>query len=279
MPFSRSVCNRLLLGLLTLLATGASGAQERPLWELGAGIATLSLPYYRGSAAERSYAIPYPYLVYRGEYLNVDKDGMRGWLYRSEQLNLDLSLAAGVPVPSDQNGPRSGMPDLDPTVEFGPSIEYRLWHSEDRRRNAWLRLPLRGAFAISNPVTYQGWVFAPYIEFSRHDFGRSGWINSLAFGPLFADAAYHDYFYGVAPQYATATRPAYEAQGGYSGSRITLMSGKTFDQLWLTAFVRLDTLKGASFVDSPLVETRRYHIVGVALTWIFARSETRVHVP
>lgn len=152
MPSWRSVFNRLLPTLLTGVLLPVSGmAQERPLWELGAGIATLNMPYYRGSSATQSYAIPYPYLIYRGEYLNIDKDGLRGWLYRSERLNLDLSLAAGLPVPNDQSGPRNGMNDLDPTLEFGPSIEYRLWHSADHRRNAWLRLPLRSAFAIATP--------------------------------------------------------------------------------------------------------------------------------
>lgn len=275
MPSWRSVSSSLLLCLLSM----AASAQERPLWELGMGVATLNLPYYRGADATKSYALPYPYLIYRGEYLNVDRDGVRGWLFRSDNLNLDLSLAGGVPVPSDRNGPRSGMPDLDPTVEFGPSLEYRLWHSEDRRYNAWLRLPLRGAFAIGNSINHEGWLFAPYFEVIRHDFGRSGWMNSLSFGPLFADAAYHDYFYGVAPQYASADRPVYEGRGGYNGSRLTLMSGKTFNQLWLMAFLRLDSLNGAAFADSPLVATRRYHIAGVALTWIFSRSETLVHVP
>ncbi len=278
MPSWRSAFNRLLPALLVLLPMSGV-AQERPLWELGAGIATLNMPYYRGSAATQSYAIPYPYLIYRGEYLNIDKDGLRGWLYRSERLNLDLSLAAGLPVPNDQSGPRNGMNDLDPTLEFGPSIEYRLWHSADHRRNAWLRLPLRSAFAIGNPITHQGWIFAPYIEWKRHDFGKSGWMNSIALGPLFADATYHNYFYGVTPQYSTATRPTYTASSGYSGSRLTLMSGKNFDQLWLSAFIRFDTLKGATFVDSALVETRRYYLIGATLTWIFARSEQRVHVP
>jgi outer membrane scaffolding protein for murein synthesis (MipA/OmpV family) len=262
-----------------MLLTGAGWAQERPLWELGMGVTSLNLPYYRGSDDELSYLLPYPYIIYRGEYLSVDKDGVRGWLYRSEHLNLDLSLAAGAPVPSDDSGPRAGMAKLDLTVEFGPSLDYRFWQSQDHRRSAWLRLPLRSAFALGRPITQQGWIFAPYLEFSRHDFGRSGWINSLSLGPLFADAAYHDYIYGVAPQYATASRPAYEAHGGYSGSRLTLMSGKSFKQLMLTAFVRLDTLNGATFVDSPLVETQRYYIAGVALTWIFTRSETLVHAP
>ena len=275
MQFWRSVSNLYLL----LLLTGSAWAQERPLWELGAGVATLNLPYYRGSVLERSYAIPYPYLIYRGEYLNVDDEGVRGWLYRSERLNLDISLAAGVPVPSNQDGPRVGMPNLDPTVEFGPSVEYRLWHSEDHRYNSWLRMPLRSAFSFGHGFTHQGWIFAPYLEFSREDFGHNGWNNSISIGPLFADDAYHDYFYGVAPQYATATRPAYVGKSGYSGSRLTIICGKTFDSFWLSAFVRLDALNGATFIDSPLIQTRRYHMAGIALTWIFARSETMVHVP
>lgn len=265
--------------LLAGLLPAQGMAQERPLWELGIGVAALNAPYYRGSDSHRSYAIPYPYLIYRGEYLNIDRDGLRGWLYRSERLNLDLSLAAGLPVPSDQNGARSGMEDLDPTVEFGPSLEYRLWRSTDHRRSSWLRLPLRSAFAVGNTITGEGWIFAPYLEWQRHDFGRSGWTNSIAIGPLFADASYHSYFYGVAPQYSTANRPAYDAGSGYSGSRLTVMVGKRIDQLWLSAFARLDTLKGATFADSPLVETPRYHLVGATLTWIFARSEQRVHVP
>lgn len=271
----RSVFSTLLLASLA----AAGSAQERPLWELGVGATTLSLPYYRGSADTKSYTLPFPYLIYRGERLNVDRDGMRGWLYRGDDLILDLSLAAGVPVPSEQDGPRMGMPDLDPSVEFGPSLEYRLWHSADRRYNAWLRLPLRGAFSFGGSLAHQGWVLAPYFEVSRHDFGRSGWINSLAIGPLYGDAAYHDYFYGVPAAYATAERPAYQGHSGYGGSRLTLMSGKTFNQLWLTAFLRLDTLDGAVFANSPLVETRNYHIAGVAVTWIFSRSKTMVHVP
>lgn len=276
MPSWRNAFNCLLL---LWLLPGAAWSQERPLWEFGMGIATLNLPYYRGSATSKSYLFPYPYLIYRGDYLNVDRDGVRGWLYRGERLKFDLSLAGGVPVPSDQNGPRAGMPSLDPTVEFGPSLEYHLWRSQDRRYNAWVRMPLRAAFSVGHSIEHKGWVFAPYFEVSRHDFGPSGWMNSLAIGPLYANSSYHDYFYGVAPQYATVDRPAYDGRGGYSGSRITLISSKTFDHLWLMAFVRFDTLNGAAFADSPLVERRHYHIAGVALTWVFSRSPTMVHVP
>ncbi len=38
------------------------------------------------------------------------------------------------------------------------------------------------------------------------------------------------------------------------------------------AFVRYDNLRGAVFEDSPLVETRRYLAVGVAVSRVFMQS-------
>jgi len=255
-------------------------SQNLPQWELGAGLAAMYMPSYRGAKTTRAYAIPYPYIIYRGDFLNIDEGGVRGWLYKSDTLLLDLSLAGGVPVSSDSNGPRRGMPDLAPTGEFGPSLEYRLWHSERNHRNVWLRMPLRGAFSIGDSgIKHQGWTFAPHLEYTYYDTGKKGWKGSLSIGPVFSDDAYHDYFYGIAPQYATASRAAYDAGGGYSGSRMTLVFSRKFKNLWISGFIRLDSLRNAAFDDSPLVETTRYRIIGTALTYVFKRSSTLVHVP
>jgi len=37
-------------------------------------------------------------------------------------------------------------------------------------------------------------------------------------------------------------------------------------------------MEGATFADSPLVETRRYLAGGAILTWWFLRSKVMVHV-
>ena len=253
-------------------------AQQRPLWELGIGTAAMHLPYYRGSESGRGYVLPYPYIIYRGEYLNVDEGEVRGLLYQSDDFVLDLSMAGGVPVPSDENGPRIGMPDLDPTLEFGPSAEFRLWHNKDRRgQHLWLHLPLRAAYSLDGRDTaHEGWIFAPYLEFSHAS--RDGSLeHSISFGPMFADDAYHDYFYGVNPAFATPSRPAYEGRSGYNGSRLTLLTQKRVDSFFLSAFLRLDQLNGAVFTDSPLLQTRNYHIIGIAVSWILARSDETVY--
>lgn len=267
-----------IIGALTFVASVAS-AQELPLWELGIGAGVLHLPYYRGVDQTRVYGIPFPYLVYRGKYLSIDESGAHGRLFQSDNVRLELSLAGGVPVTGDGNSPRQGMPDLDPTAELGPSLEVRCWQNHDHRRKLWLNLPLRSALSVNiNRIAYQGWTFSPYIEYTVESPHPGDWKLGLAWGPLYANKAYHDYFYAVAPTYVTATRPEYSASGGYSGNRVTLTLQRNIGDLWLGAFVRYDDLDNAAFLDSPLVNTRHYLASGLAFTWIFSKSEKLVSV-
>ena len=48
-----------------------------PLWELGGGATALHIPDYRGSEEIRNYVFPIPWVVYRGEILRADRDGVR----------------------------------------------------------------------------------------------------------------------------------------------------------------------------------------------------------
>ncbi len=278
-PFYNNAFRRTSLLLLFCLATPAQ-AQQKPLWELGIGSAAMQLPYYRGSDAGRSYLLPYPYLIYRGDYLNIDRSGMHGRLYRSKNIALNFSLAGGVPVPSDQTGPRQGMPDLKPSVEFGPSLDLQLWNKgQHNGQKLWLHLPLRAAYSVDGrDSAYQGWIFAPYIEYSRESH-VTRLIYSLSIGPMFADSNYHDYFYGVDPAYATPARAAYKGRSGYNGSRITLRAQQHINNFSLTAFARLDSLNNTAFDNSPLLQSRRYYIVGVAVSWVLTQSDKTVPAP
>ena len=94
-----------------------------------------------------------------------------------------------------------------------------------------------------------------------------------AYATLFADRAYHDYFYEVAAPYATATRPEYHPDAGYSGSRVTVTAQKQWGNYWLGLFVRYDNLQGAAFSDSPLVQRRDYLAMGAGITKLLAVSK------
>src|ERR1700687_5860871 len=107
--------------LLCAILVSRCGGEELPLWEAGVGVTGLSIPDYRGSDEHHGYLFPLPYLVYRGDILRADRKGMYGLLYHSQRVELNISFDGSVPVKSDRNTARTGMPNLDPTIQIGPS--------------------------------------------------------------------------------------------------------------------------------------------------------------
>ena len=100
-------------------AATADGVGE-PLWELGMGIAAVRFPDYRGSDQSSTYALPLPFVAYRGRFLRADRDGARAILFAGRRLVVDMSLSASVPTRSNHSDARQGMPDLP-----GPSRSAR----------------------------------------------------------------------------------------------------------------------------------------------------------
>jgi len=253
-------------------------ARDLPLWEVGAGVAVIDFPDYRGSDERQSYVLPVPYLVYRGEVLQISREKVRGLFFKSDRAELDVSLNGAVPVKSASNQARQGMPDLDPTLEIGPSLNLFLIHSDAKKINLELRLPLRTVIASDFSSAKQvGWVFQPQLSVDVRDLGgNEGLKLGLAAGPLFGDRGYHQHFYGVDPEFATAARPAYSAHGGYAGAQFIAAISKRFPNYWVGGFMKWDTLNNAAFADSPLVKTRQYFTTGFAISWIFGESKTMV---
>jgi outer membrane protein len=84
--------------------------------------------------------------------------------------------------------------------------------------------------------------------------GMPGWNLGLLAGPMFGDKRQNAYYYSVAPQYATAVGPAYEAGAAMPACSTWLALSKRFPKFWVGGFVRYDNLSGATFEDSPLVK-------------------------
>jgi outer membrane protein len=270
-----------LLAAALLAAIGlaaAAGAKEEPLLEYGLGIGAIAFEDYRGSGTTHAYPLPIPYLVYNGKFLKADRDGVRGTLFNQDWVELNLSGNATTPVRNDRE--RSGMPDLRSTLELGPSLDFHLAHSADSHIKFDLRMPLRTAVTVEASPKFIGWTFTPRLAIDVADpWGYAGWNAGVLVGPLFADRRYHDYFYSVASQYATAARAAYQATGGYAGAQTIGSLSKRFPHYWVGAFVRYDTLSGAAFADSPLVQRNSYWSAGFGISWMIHRSTQMVDVP
>ncbi|MDE2146014.1 MAG: MipA/OmpV family protein [Burkholderiales bacterium] len=257
-------------GALAVLAPARAGADE-PLWELGAGLAAVRLPHYRGSDQSRSWLLPLPYAVYRGEIFRADRDGARAVLLDRAGVDLDVSAAATAPTRSRDDRARAGMPDLAPTLELGPNLNLTL-----ARGAAWqlqLRLPVRAVFTAQRSPQAIGATFSPVLNL---DLRAAGWNLGLQGGPLAATRAYHAYFYDVAPAYASADRPAYRAGGGAGGWHLGASASRRFGAWWLGAYARADSVAGAAFEPSPLVRQRGNLSLGLALSRILAVSDERV---
>ena len=258
--------------------TPPSYAADAPLWEFGLGAGAIAFQDYRGSDTTHAYPLPVPYIVYNGKFLKADRDGVRGSLFNQDWLEINLSFNLTTPVQNDRE--RSGMPDLRSTVEMGPSFDFHLFRSGDRKVKLDLRMPLRAAATVESSPRIIGWTFSPRLNLDLRDpFGIPGWNLGLLAGPLFADRRYHDYFYSVAPQYATPTRPEFTASGGYAGTQTLAALSKRYPKFWVGAYMRYDTLAGAAFVDSPLVQRKSYWTGGFGFAWMIRKSSQVVQIP
>jgi outer membrane scaffolding protein for murein synthesis (MipA/OmpV family) len=253
---------------------------SKPLWEAGLFNVVARLPHYRGSDETTTYAFPLPYLIYRGEFFRMNQDGVKGIFLRTEFFEFDTSLYGNPPV-DEHNQARSGMEELDPLFEIGPSLK---WFPFGRKTKsaAYLKAAIRGVASIDFPgdleTQYQGvhgeldWIYQVSAPFGYRD-----WMVGCRLGVDITDKGYNRYFYEVPPQYARDDRPAYSAEGGYGGAKFSAYAGKTITpniDLW--AWFRWENVDGAVFEDSPLVREKNNFTLSLALSWTIFRSKQTV---
>jgi outer membrane scaffolding protein for murein synthesis (MipA/OmpV family) len=264
--------------VLFFFLSSPARAKMFPLWEAGIGFGGLYMPVYRGSDEYLGFALPYPYLIYRGEWLNLDRERIRGFFFQTDRWKLDFSANASLPVDSSKNKARKGMPDLDPTFELGPSLEWLLAEDKAGGYKLTFLFPLRAVFSVDIPhIIHQGWTVSPRINLDLYGGPpKKDWYLGIGLGPTFGDKTFHEYYYRVDNTYAAPNRPAYSASGGYGGMQLAASFGKYFNKLWMGVFARADFLQGAAFADSPLVKTETNLLVGFAISYIFLESKTFV---
>jgi outer membrane scaffolding protein for murein synthesis (MipA/OmpV family) len=243
------------------------------------GVGMVNFPIYRGAEERRSLILPIPYFDYNGDKLQINRDRMRSRLFRNDRMELDFSVSGSVQVNSDNTVARKGMDDIDAILEIGPLINFHLYYDERKETNLDLRFPLRAALPSRlYRIDHQGWIFQPALNLDLRNLGQSGWNMGLQAGLVYGDQAYNQYFYNVAPQFATAARPAYSTSGGYGGSQFITSLSRHRNGTWIGSFVKWDNLSGAVFEDSPLVTRKQSFSFGFAMSWILYSSVNMVEV-
>lgn len=262
--------------MLTLMAPAAAQqpASDLPLWEIGLFGGAASTPAYPGADDRSTRALALPLLIYRGRVLRADRSGVGARLINTDRVELDLGFALSLPARSDDVAARAGMPDLNSLLEFGPRLKVLLAEPTATSR-VRLELPLRIPLELKNGFRRQGLVFEPRVVFETGD--QAGkWQADANVGAVFGNARLHQYFYDVAPQYANAARPAYQATGGLMMTRLGLSLSRRVSPDWrVFGFTRYDNYLHAANRDSPLFRKGSGLSLGVGFTWTAHRSLAR----
>jgi len=258
--------------LCCLSVTAGAGGGTKPLWELGLVGGYLNVPHYMGSDERYSLPLAAPYLVYRGDFFEADREGIRGWLFSGDRLSLDLGFSFGLPVDNNDNDARRGMPDLHLTGQLGPRLNWLL-NPGDGVPNVSFHLPARYTFDTDGEDL--GWVVEPSIKIQQKGLGAQGRLSARAdLGLLYAGGGFNSYYYDVAQRYVRPNRPAYDSDSGLHSVFLHLSTEyEVSDKLTLGAFARWRTLALGVVDDSPLVRDDDYVTLGLGLAWSFWQSD------
>ena len=237
--------------------------------DLGLGLGTMFYPDYLGSNNNNVLFIPYPYISYKSDKLNIDREGLKRKFLSYGDFSLELSAAGSLPVSS--SGARAGMSDLDPALELGPALIYTAYKSNDLSLK--VDLPLRAVLSTDfKGVDYRGYIYELRGEL---DYKFNDYQLQFQTGLMWSDSKYHNYLYGVRENDVSDSRALYQAKGGYTAYKTSLGFSKKFDNIWAGAFVRHYSLTQSIVKESPLIERNSALYGGVFVAYIFDDKVTR----
>lgn len=240
---------------IALLAGTAAPAQEirRPLLEAGFLAGGGLLPDYPAADRAEARALALPWVFYRGDILQSDERGLRGRFYRSSDFEFTLNFN-GALASRSSGGAREGMPDLDYLGEVGPSLRWTPWRDEARTTRVTLEVPFRAVFGTDlSRIRHRGFVFAPELALERAGAFMPEDRLRIGIGPVFASGGLMDHWYRVRPSEARPDRPAYDAEGGFLGTRLQFSYRvPVTERVSFFGGGRVENFSGARNSSSPL---------------------------
>lgn len=260
---------RITIGLIMLVALPCRAASEL---DLGVGVFGISTPHYLGSAQSQRLVVPMPYINYRSDRLEINRDRLSGLLWQRGPWYVDISLAASLAVDSKDNKARENMPDLGWIFELGPSLDYYLVGAPRDKHSLKLGMYTRKALSTDfSSIDDIGWRYGPNIKY-KHQFSllKNEKLDlSVRLNMNFATKHYHEHFYGVEPPYTNHLRNEYKASSGYVGSDLSLGLSYNTTTFWYGGFLKYSLLHGSKNENSPLFRKKKNLALGIGFAWKF----------
>ena len=261
----------------------AFALEDKPRWEFGVGGGYLSGFDYPASEDPNRRGIALPYFIYRSPVLRVGDGGIGAVAVERPRVRLDLSLGGSLSSSSEGNSARESMPDLDYLFEIGPKLDVQLL---DRRSARYGRTVVGWSSKIRGVLVTDfagldsaGFVFATGFKLGQREIFNTSVDLISNLEATFATEKLHDYFYEVAPRFETAERAAYDASGGYLGTRLLLaLAYRPRPDIRLFAGVQLGQYSDSASDDSPLFESTSSTGFAVGFAWRIFQSGDSVQV-
>ncbi len=274
----------LLPALAALLLPGLAHSEDTslPLWEVRAGAFGIYAPDYPASGNYSLNGLAFPNIQYRGDFLRLGgAAAARIVPVDSPRYEVGISLDASFGANSTDNPLREGMPDLGYLFEVGPEVIIRGPRYETGRLSGKIDFALqaRAVFSLDpdEGVGYEGVVIEPVARYELTGLLGEGSRIRASIGPIFATEDLHDYFYDVAPRFARAGRPAFDAEGGYLGTEANIgLSLPVTDRFRMFGGVGIGYYGGAANTDSPLFEDELNGYAFLGASFTLFQSERRV---
>lgn len=228
----------------------------------GVGIGAGWINDYPGAAQGRTRFLAVP--TYKGKHFTIDRqEGIKGELLAQSRFKFSVSFSFLFPTDSTDIPVRTGMPDLDWTLQLGPELQ--IYFVRSAKHTMFLRLPFRfvASTDFSSRFEDRQWNFAPSLRNIFHL--KKGWGEIATRLELdYASEGYNDLFYEVSPQFATAQRSAYDAKQGLMETTVGI-NYAYYDLFPWTFFFGGNAyfLGDAKNSSSPLlVRHRNYSVLG-----------------
>lgn len=207
----------------------------------GFGVAVL--PKTSGSDEFRAIALPIINANYGDRfYINALQAGV--WLLDSDDQRLRFGLSAQARFGWDAKEGRltRGMQDRDFTFDLGPAVR---WQTNYGTFNAQWGFDVGGA---SNGQTVD-------LQYIKSIYRTQALKLNASAGVTWNDRKFNDYYFGVAQNETSITRPAYNAGSG-TEFRIGFNGAYTIMPDHFLLFGGALTRLGSQQANSPIVETR-----------------------
>ncbi len=244
--------------------------------EIGVGYGFGSVADYPAADEYSRKTLLLPLIVYRGDILKSDQEeGTRAELFKSQEVEINLSFGARFNSDSENNKARVGMPNLNYMLETGPSLNYKLWRLP-KVASLTLQIPLRLTFETDFRRTdFLGFVFEPELRFQKLNFLVPNLTASTSLAVEFFSERVANYYYQVENVYTTADRAAYNAEAG--------LASMSIGQSFLYEYNRFNFIFGASHsyfgqsenTASPLYKSDTNTSIFTAVAWFFYQRTTQ----